>query len=183
MQECHLSAPVLPQRAYNEAAMRTSFFILALATLTGFSVAPAHAGEDQFFGTLFGMTAGGLIGNQFGHGTSKDVATVLGVAGGGLIGNDLGRAADNANYGTAQTYYMPPYAYEPPVYYYNGYNAYQPNYVAPTSPSPADQPVTYINKASGYCREVSQQVDVNGSMQEIYGTACLQRDGTWRVVQ
>jgi surface antigen len=161
--------------------MRKLFSILALAALTDLFPISAHAGEDQFFGTLFGMTAGGLIGNQFGHGAGKDAATIGGVAAGGFIGNEAGRAADNAHY-ASQSYYVPSYAYQEPVYFYNPSNKYEPNYVAPPAP-PSEEPVTYINKATGYCRQVSQQVDVNGTTKEIYGIACLQRDGSWKVVQ
>jgi surface antigen len=161
--------------------MRAFILTIAMAALAASFAAPAHAGEDQFFGTLFGMAAGGLIGNQFGHGTGKAVATGVGVVAGGWIGNDLGRAADNARSGYSSAYYAPSYATEPPVYYYNTYNAYKPNYVAPPAAAP-EPPVTYTSNGA-YCREVSQQVVINGRAQESYGTACLQPDGTWRVVQ
>ncbi len=40
-------------------------------------------------GTLVGAGAGGLAGNQFGHGKGKDAATAAGVVGGGLVGHAL----------------------------------------------------------------------------------------------
>lgn len=36
---------------------------------------------------------------------------------------------------------------------------------------------------AGYCREYTQRVVVGGRVQESYGTACLQPDGSWRVAQ
>jgi hypothetical protein len=36
--------------------------------------------------------------------------------------------------------------------------------------------------SSGYCREFQSQVRVGNSVREGYGTACLQPDGSWRVV-
>ena len=40
-------------------------------------------------GTLVGAGAGGLAGNQFGHGSGKAAATAAGVIGGGLLGHAL----------------------------------------------------------------------------------------------
>lgn len=51
-----------------------------------------------------------------------------------------------------------------------------PTYVVP-------QPV-YIKAAApeAYCREFTQQVRVGNRIQDSYGTACLQPDGSWQVV-
>ena len=54
-------------------------------------------GTDQTIGTLAGAAAGGLIGNQFGKSSGKDVATVAGVVAGGVIGNQVGEAMDASN--------------------------------------------------------------------------------------
>jgi surface antigen len=54
--------------------------------------------------------------------------------------------------------------------------------VAP--PVPPSPPLTYVDEESGdYCRDYSQIVRIGGQVQESYGTACLQPDGSWRVVQ
>ncbi len=37
-------------------------------------------------------------------------------------------------------------------------------------------------KAQGYCREYTKNVTVGRRIQEAYGTACLQPDGSWQVV-
>ena len=51
--------------------------------------------------------------------------------------------------------------------------------VAPPAPPP-----TYIDQnARTYCRPYSQEIHIDGVPQESYGTACLQEDGTWRIVQ
>lgn len=34
-----------------------------------------------------------------------------------------------------------------------------------------------------YCREYTSEADVNGRIQQVYGTACMQPDGTWRIVE
>ncbi len=70
-------------------------------------------------------------------------------------------------------YYPPPYYYypPPPVVYAPppAYGSVQPT---PSSQAPASQT----------CREYQTTVTVDGQAQPSYGTACLQPDGTWRIV-
>lgn len=152
--------------------------IAAAALLTGLSLAaPAYAGDGEVAGTLIGAGVGGLIGNQFGHGGGRDAATVGGVIFGGLIGNSIGSSYDYRN----RYYYSaaPATNYPGPVYYQS---SYVPNYVAPPAPRP-EELATYNDSEQTYCREYTQQVRIDGQIQESYGTACLQPDGSWRVVQ
>lgn len=71
-------------------------------------------------------------------------------------------------------YYAPPVYYPPPpqVVYVP---APPPLAATPTSPA-------YRTADGRYCREYQATVTVNGVPQPTYGTACLQPDGTWRVV-
>lgn len=71
-------------------------------------------------------------------------------------------------------YYAPPVYYPPPppVVYLP---APPPLAVSPTSPA-------YRAADGRYCREYQATVTVNGVPQPTYGTACLQPDGTWRIV-
>jgi hypothetical protein len=56
---------------------------------------------------------------------------------------------------------------------------YRLSYVAPPVPSPI-----YVDPTAGtYCRRYSQSVHVAGRIQENYGVACLQPNGSWRTVQ
>lgn len=142
---------------------------LALATL-------AHADETQFFSTVTGTGFGGLIGSSIGHGDGRAAATGAGVILGGAIGNEAGRPSyDRYSY---PTYYG--YGYVAPSY---PYAPYQPNYVTPPSPPP-QPPSTYIDDQSGaYCREFSQAERIGNQVRESFGTACLQPDGSWHIVQ
>ena len=56
---------------------------------------------------------------------------------------------------------------------YPRYAAPAPVYVAPPAAAPVTQP---------YCREYTGTVTVNGQQISSYGTACLQEDGTWKIV-
>lgn len=173
--------------------MKKLSLIAILAAVLGFSV-PAQAGENTFFGTGVGAALGGLLGSQFGHGDGRLAYTGLGVFTGGLIGNSMGRSMDRANAMYASRYY----SYGPSYYSYSAPAYYQPTYVAPPAPPPR---VVYVQPevveyrsvavptvveegpvgASRYCREFTQQIRIDGKVQESYGTACLQPDGTWRV--
>lgn len=70
-------------------------------------------------------------------------------------------------------YYPPPprVVYVPPPLVY----APPPLAAVPTSPA-------YQAANGQYCREYQATVVVNGVPQPSYGTACLQPDGAWRVV-
>lgn len=41
---------------------------------------------------------------------------------------------------------------------------------------------TYQRPTGQYCREYQQTIRVGGEVQESYGTACREPDGTWRIV-
>ncbi|HEV8028851.1 MAG TPA: hypothetical protein VGP50_15570 [Stellaceae bacterium] len=77
-------------------------------------------------------------------------------------------------------YYPPPYYYAPPppVVY-----APPPVYAAPPvyGTAPPAAPV-YQSHAGQTCREYQTTVTVDGQQQPGYGTACLQPDGTWRMI-
>jgi outer membrane lipoprotein SlyB len=54
------------------------------------SVEPVRQkGDAGMVGTLGGAAAGGLLGNQFGHGKGKTAMTVVGVLGGALAGREV----------------------------------------------------------------------------------------------
>jgi surface antigen len=156
--------------------MRISAFILSMATIAALSGAgmPAYAGDDALLGTGIGAALGGLFGSQFGRGPGQFMSTTLGIAAGGAIGNSIGHDLD-----AESSRYYPSVGYSPPtestpfIYY-----SYAPNYVAPPAPPP-----TYVDPDEGtYCRPYSQEIRIDGRLQESYGTACLQPDGTWRIV-
>jgi hypothetical protein len=74
-------------------------------------------------------------------------------------------------------YYPPPVVYAPPPVVY----APPPvAYVAPPAPPPAMAPSAA--PASQDCREYRSQTMIDGRPQPTVGTACLQPDGSWRIV-
>lgn len=127
-------------------------------------------------GTALGAIGGGVAGYQFGKGSGKAVATAIGAIAGGAIGNELGASLDRAD----QTYY----------------NSTQQRALetAPTGQAlPWNNPQTgnsgsftpsnpYQTSAGQYCREFSQSIKVGGKIENGYGTACRQADGSWQIV-
>ncbi|MFI4918515.1 MAG: RT0821/Lpp0805 family surface protein [Legionellales bacterium] len=127
--------------------------------------------NNEGVGTITGGVVGGLLGSQFGGGSGK----VLAVAGGALLGAYLGgqigktmdrqdrielqRALETAPTGRVIIWSNPD----------NG-NRYT---VTPTR--------TYYH-AQQPCREYTTQAVIGGKSQQIYGKACRQGDGSWRVV-
>jgi hypothetical protein len=61
---------------------------------------PLSTSSGNLIGTVVGAAAGGLIGNQIGHGSGKSVATGLGVVGGGLAGGYVGRSMEGCGRGS-----------------------------------------------------------------------------------
>lgn len=47
------------------------------------------AGQSSGIGAIGGAAAGGLLGNQFGHGNGRTAMTIIGALGGGLAGNQV----------------------------------------------------------------------------------------------
>lgn len=160
---------------------RWGIFVVIVALL-GAAVQPARADDTQLLSTMLGAGLGGWAGSNIGKGSGRLAATGAGVFIGGMVGNEIGRPSRPG-------YAAPAYAGST---YGNDYPddmfgqrvvVYRPNYVAPPDP-PAPPPVTYIDEDSGaYCREFSQTVRVGGRLREAFGTACLQPDGSWHIVQ
>ena len=48
-----------------------------------------EAAQGSGIGAIAGAALGGLVGNQFGGGTGKDLATIAGMVGGGFAGNSV----------------------------------------------------------------------------------------------
>ena len=69
-------------------------------------------------------------------------------------------------------YGYPSYGYDEP--------AYSP---PPAATAPAQQaPAPASREPQAYCREYTREIVIDGETQTAYGTACMQADGSWRLV-
>ena len=134
-------------------------------------------GPKQTVGALGGAALGGLAGAQIGAGTGKLAATGAGVFLGGLLGSEVGKSLDRAD-----RIYMARTTQSTLEYRPSGTRAAWRN--PDTGHYGTVEPMrTYRTSSGRYCREFYQTVEVGGRIQEAYGTACRQPDGTWQIVQ
>ena len=128
-------------------------------------------------GTAIGALTGGALAYGLGQDSSnKEVWTVLGIGLGAMIGQNIGQQLDERDrYLMAQTF---EHTMEK----------------APTNASGQWQnpdtghggtitPTNTIVTNGTPCREFTQTVSIGGQMQEAYGTACRQADGSWKIQQ
>lgn len=123
-------------------------------------------------GAIIGGGTGAAIGSQIGEGDGRTAAIVGGTVIGFLVGGSIGRVMDEVDQycvghvleraNTGQTV-----AWENPD---QGYD-YQ---VTPTR--------TYQGPQGRHCREYQTKIVVGGQVQNAYGTACRQPDGSWERV-
>ena len=126
-------------------------------------------------GTAIGALTGGAFAYCLGQDSSnKEVWTVLGIGLGAMIGQSIGQQLDERDrYLMAQTF---EHTMEK----------------APTNASGQWQnpdtghggtitPTNTIVTNGTPCREFTQTVSIGGQMQEAYGTACRQADGSWKI--
>ena len=128
--------------------------------------------NKQDVGTLTGAAVGGLVGSQFGSGTGQIVAAVGGAIVGGFIGGQIGKSMDqtdrlqmqqalnNTRTGSSKAWSNP-----------DTHARYR---VRPTK--------TYKKPSGQYCREYTTSAVIAGKSQQMYGTACRQPDGSWKVI-
>jgi len=141
---------------------------LAVAVLAGCDT-PPPADRNQQAGTVIGAVVGGMLGNQIGHGDGRAAATILGAIAGGVVGNAIGRSMDDTDrLRTARVLETSPTG--APTQWRNPDTGHQYT-VVPTR--------TYAS-AQGPCREYTMDAVIGGRVEQVYGTACRQPDGSWR---
>ena len=127
--------------------------------------------NNEGVGTISGGVVGGLLGSQFGSGSGKVAAAAGGALLGAFLGGRIGkymdrqdqlevqRALETAPTGRAIVWTNP-----------DSGNRYT---VIPTR--------TYYHQEQP-CREYTTRAMIGGKSEQIYGKACRQADGSWRVI-
>jgi len=143
--------------------------IAACMALTLFGCETAPTKQDT--GVIIGAIAGGILGHQVGGGSGQVLATMAGTVAGAMIGGSIGRSMDeqdqmntaaaleNVRTGVSSTWVNPDTGYQ--------------YVVTPTS--------TY-DSGTGPCREYTMDATIGGKTEQVYGTACRQPDGSWKIV-
>jgi surface antigen len=153
----------------------TKFKVAVVLLVISLVAACEGAGSKQTAGTLLGGAGGALLGAQVGSGNGQILAAIAGGLAGAFLGNEVGKSLDKAD------------------------QAYAEQASRQAQTAPIGDTITWNNPESGnsgtytpvrdgydntgnYCREYQTTVTVGGQVQEAYGTACRQPDGSWMVV-
>jgi surface antigen len=144
----------------------------ALVALSGLTGCETTTRAQQ--GEVIGGVIGGVLGSQVGEGSGQTAAIIIGTMAGSMIGRQVGQNMDdvdrmktaetlnNNRTGQSTTWTNPD----------NG----REYTVTPTH--------TYEETSGAPCREFQLEATVGGEPgQEVYGTACLQPDGSWKIVR
>lgn len=143
---------------------------MALATLVSLAGCATYQGQQEQAGMVIGGVLGGVLGTQVGGGRGRTAAIIAGTLAGAAIGGSVGRSMDELDrMKTAQT--LETVRTDVPAQWRNPDtgNHYT---VVPTR--------TYETSA-GPCREYTIDAMIGGRPEKVYGTACRQPDGSWRV--
>lgn len=122
-------------------------------------------------GEIIGGVLGGVIGAQVGEGRGNTAAIILGTLAGSMIGRHIGESMDDTDrMYTARTLN----------------DAKTGQSTSWTNPDNGNQytvtPTRTFEQTSGPCREFRLDASVGSQDdQEVFGTACLQADGSWLV--
>ena len=132
----------------------------------------SHRNSAALLGGILGAVAGSQVGSGSGKLVAVGVGTVLGV----LIGSDARAAMDARDSAYATGSFGHAMDSAPTCTTISWNNQQTGNYgsVTPTN--------TYEPEPGRYCREFLQQVSIGGKLQDAYGTACRQPDGSWEIV-
>jgi len=126
----------------------------------------------EIVGGLIGAAAGGLLGSKIGSGDGKIAAVIGGTVLGTLVGGSIGRSMDQVDQNcVGQALERAPNGGAVEWQNPDGREQYR---VTPTK--------TYQESDGRYCREYQTTIVVGGRVEEGYGTACRQSDGSWEKV-
>jgi surface antigen len=122
-------------------------------------------------GEVIGGVIGGVVGSQIGEGSGKTVAIIVGTIAGAMIGRHVGQTMDDADrMQTAQALN-------------NSRTGVSTTWVNPDNGNRYTvTPTETFESNTGPCREFRLDARVGDSPnEEVYGTACLQPDGSWLI--
>jgi surface antigen len=126
--------------------------------------------SSEVVGGVIGGAVGGVAGAQFGKGKGKTAATIGGAIVGVLVGASIGRSMDEVDQNCVGRILE---------------HAPDRQRIRWAGERGADYTVVPLRtyEADGaYCREYQTEATVGGRVQHVYGTACRQPDGAWKIV-
>lgn len=141
--------------------------ILLMSALTA-----CNTFTKQDIGMVSGGAVGALVGSQIGGGSGRTAAIVLGTLAGAVVGGAIGRSMDKAD--QARTQQALENAKTNQSTSWRNPDTGNVYHVTPKK--------TYKKKNGQYCREYVTKATIAGKEETMYGKACRQPDGSWKVV-
>lgn len=121
-------------------------------------------------GAVAGGVIGGVLGSTIGDGRGRVWAAAAGTLIGALAGAHVGRQLDDRDrYYAGQTLETAP-------------TGATKKWVNPDSGTAYSVTPTHTYESGGTpCREFTMDTEVGGQAEQVYGTACRQADGSWKM--
>jgi len=131
---------------------------------------------NQTVGTLGGGALGAWAGSTIGKGRGRVISTAGGAVLGALMGSYIGGQLDQKDKMQADRTFQNSME--------KSKSGQTSTWENPDSGHSGTYRVTntYENKGQN-CREFQQTIRIGGKIEEGYGTACRQNDGSWKIVQ
>lgn len=141
-------------------------FILIIG-LSGCTTTPSQENQGMVIGGVIGAVLGSTVGKGRGRVVATAVGTLIGAIAGGSIGKRLdeadrlktGHTLETVRTGVSSEWVNPDTG-----------NQYT---VTPTR--------TYESDKGSPCREFTMDAVIGGKTEQVYGTACRQADGSWKM--
>ena len=122
-------------------------------------------------GTIAGGVIGGVLGSTIGDGSGQVIAAAAGTLIGALVGSHIGSQLDELDrYHAGTTLETTPTGHSKRWVNPDTGKHYE---VTPTK--------TYHSKHGAPCREFTLDAEIGGQSEQVYGTACRQPDGSWKM--
>ena len=150
--------------------MRNKLFLNAiLVTALAFAGCSTPPTQEET-GMVIGGLLGGILGSEIGEGHGRTAAIIVGTLVGATIGGSVGRSMDETDR-LKTAHALETVRTGVPTTWRNPDTGNQYT-VMPTR--------TY-EQPSGPCREYTMDAIIAGKEEKIFGTACRQPDGSWKV--
>jgi surface antigen len=151
--------------------MRKSALMIVVALSSSLLLNACATKEES--GALTGAVIGGVVGSTAGRGhKNRNLATFLGIVAGAMIGSRIGRYMDEQDRMRTQMALEKNPTRQPS------------SWVNPdTGNRYTVTPTRTFETAQGPCREFTMDAVIGGRTEQVYGTACRQPDGSWKVVK
>jgi surface antigen len=148
----------------------TNRFLMSILLILLTSGCATQYGQKEQAGMIIGGALGGVLGSHVGQGDGRTAAIIVGTMAGAAIGGAIGQSMDevdrmktshvleNVRTGVPSTWKNPD-----------------------TGNQYAVTPTRTFDTSLGPCREYTVDAIIGGKKEKVYGTACRQSDGSWRV--